>query len=232
MTDIVHDDYTDAAYLQDTAGLLHTFSSMLFLELTQEQIDSLRAIDWSAMAADAASEAMAEGYRGIGRYLSRSGANVRQDLAVEYARIFLGAGVTEEQLAVPFESVFTSPEAIMMQDARDDVVRIFRSQGMTVDASLNVPEDHISFELDFLAFMAERTASEIETQEPLWHERAAALVNVQASFIDEHVLNWFDKLASRVEASALSTFYPSVMKVLRETLKEHRAVLGEMAFEA
>ena len=236
--------YTDSQYLMDTAGFLHTLSSILFLELTQTQIDALKDLDWAQMATDDMSPEMASGYKGIGRYLARSGANVRQDLAVEYARIFLGAGVSEEQLAVPFESVFTSPEGIMMQDSRDDVVRVFRSQGMAVDKDLNVPEDHISFELDFLAFMAERTAAALDAQDGSATKdsedpatatiqadatnQAADLISVQVSFIENHLLNWIDPLMERVEACALSPFYPSVMKVLKSTLTEYKAALQEM----
>ena len=236
--------YTDSQYLMDTAGFLHTLSSILFLELTQTQIDALKDLDWTQMATDDMSPEMASGYKGIGRYLARSGANVRQDLAVEYARIFLGAGVSEEQLAVPFESVFTSPEGIMMQDSRDDVVRVFRSQGMAVDKDLNVPEDHISFELDFLAFMAERTAAALDAQDGSATKdpadpatatnqadavnQVADLISVQVSFIENHLLNWIDPLMERVEACALSPFYPSVMKVLKSTLTEYKAALQEM----
>ena len=242
--------YTDSQYLMDTAGFLHTLSSILFLELTQTQIDALKDLDWTQMATDDMSPEMASGYKGIGRYLARSGANVRQDLAVEYARIFLGAGVSEEQLAVPFESVFTSPEGIMMQDSRDDVVRVFRSQGMAVDKDLNVPEDHISFELDFLAFMAERTAAALDAQDGSATKDSADpatatiqadatnpaaatnpatdLISVQVSFIENHLLNWIDPLMERVETCALSPFYPSVMKVLKSTLTEYKAALQEM----
>ena len=247
MTDIIQEPqeaYTDSQYLMDTAGFLHTLSSILFLELTQTQIDALKDLDWAQMVTDDMSPEMASGYKGIGRYLARSGANVRQDLAVEYARIFLGAGVSEEQLAVPFESVFTSPEGIMMQDSRDDVVRVFRSQGMAVDKDLNVPEDHISFELDFLAFMADRTAAALDAQDGSATKdpadpatatnqadavnQVADLISVQVSFIENHLLNWIDPLMERVEACALSPFYPSVMKVLKSTLTEYKAALQEM----
>ncbi len=223
MTDIVSEEtYSDSAYLRDSAGFFQTLSSIAFYELSQEQLDALRQVDWLAMAQES-EDILAEGYRQLGRYLSRAGLNIRQDLAVEYARIFLGAGIADGKIASPFESVFTSPGGLMMQDSRDDVVRIYAKNGMRADPELQVPEDHLSFELGFVAFMAGKTADALDAGEDV-----AALLTTQITFIDQHLLNWLDDLAARVEQYANSAFYPAVMKVMIGTLKQHREYLAEM----
>ncbi|MDD5806830.1 MAG: hypothetical protein PUD02_05825, partial [Eggerthellales bacterium] len=69
MTDIIQEPqeaYTDSQYLMDTAGFLHTLSSILFLELTQTQIDALKDLDWAQMVTDDMGPEMASGYKGIG----------------------------------------------------------------------------------------------------------------------------------------------------------------------
>ena len=43
---------------------------------------------------------------------------------------FLGAGIAEGLVAFPFESVYTSKDRLVMQDAYEQVLRIYRSNGV------------------------------------------------------------------------------------------------------
>ena len=214
-------------YLRESANFLRTLGSLMYTELTQEQIEGLKAQNLAALGGEEEG-LIGEGFHGIGRYLSRSGMNVRQDLAVEYARIFLGAGVSAKQSAAPFESVFTSPEGLLMQDARDEVVATYRRYGTVIDPEVNVPEDHLGFELTFLGNMADNTADALAT-EPIDKARVADLVGAQMAFIDAHILNWVDALSEKVDEFAESQFYPSVMKLMRGYVAEHKEMLHELA---
>lgn len=217
--------YGATEYLGEAAGFLRTLASVLYKELSQEQIDALAEIDFMPLRESTENPDLARGFYDLGRYLHRRGIDARHDLAVEYARIFLSAGVTsDDKCAAPYESVFTSPEGLLMQDARDDVVRVYRSQGFEVDKSLNDIEDHLAFELQFLAGMAERTRQALLDGEPV-----DALLHVQIEFIDEHILNWIDALATRVANVAESAFYPAIMRIIKGYVVEHRAILQELA---
>ena len=220
------EQYTASEYLEEAESFLRTLASLLYKELTQEQIDALRAYDFMSMRNDTENEDLSNGFYGLGRYLKRCGVNVRQDLAVEYARIFLAAGVADGIGATPYESVFTSPEGLLMQDARDEVVKIYRKQGMKVDKELNDPEDHLAFEIQFLANMCEKTRAALDAEEDV-----KELVGVQVDFIDNHIFNWINALMDKVDEYAMSGFYPSVMQVIRGYLTEHKAILNELVQE-
>ena len=213
---------TRAEYYAQAGAFFRTLGALVYTELTQGEIDNLAAMNLLAARADMPEGDFANGLAGMGRYLARRGSNARQDLAVEYARIFLGAGADEKDCAVPFESVFTSKDGLLMQDARDDVVRVFAKHGMQVDASLNVPEDHMGFELQFVGILCEQTADAYQAGD---EERGRELEAAQADFLDRHILNWIGALSEKVERCALSPFYPSVMKVIRAFAAEHRAGL-------
>ncbi len=212
-------------YFQATGGFLRTLASALYKELVPEQIDALNAANLGGLADAVDDTDMADGLRELGRYLARGGANVRQDLAVDYARIFLAAGIQDGKAAIPYESVFTSPEGLLMQDSRDDVAKAYRSQGLEIDHSLNDIEDHITFELEFVANMCDKTAAALGTGEELGGEQVQELLHVQVEFVDRHLLNWIDGLAQRVDKFAELAFYPAIMKVVKGALVEHRAVL-------
>ena len=213
---------TRAEYFAQAGGFFRTLGALVYTELTQEEINNLAAMNLLAARKEFPEGDMADGFAGMGRYLARRGPNARQDLAVEYARIFLGAGVAEKDCAVPFESVFTSKDGLLMQDSRDDAVAFYRAHGMKVEESLNVPEDHLGFELQFLGILCEQTAAAYENGDA---ELAQAKEAAQAAFLDKHILNWIDKLSAKVERCALSPFYPSVMKIIKAFSEEHRAYL-------
>lgn len=222
-------------FFENARDFYALLSSIFYLELTEEQIDGLAESGFSFP--DDGSE-MGDACAALRRYLARRGPSARQDLAVDYARIFLAAGVYEGETAVPYESVFTSPEGLMMQDSRDEVVRVYRRCGLKVPQDLNVPEDHLAFELEFMGRLSGRIAealavgkgAEAGATEPenAAREVAGALMAEQLRFIDEHLLNWMPDLARRVESFARLPFYPAMMAVAQSYIRENRAVLEEV----
>lgn len=208
------------AFFENAASFYPLLSSVLYLELTEEQIDGLAE---SGFAFPDDGSDMGNACASLRRYLARRGPTARQDLAVDYARIFLAAGVYEGDTAVPYESVYTSPEGIMMQDSRDDVVRIYRRNGLVIPLDLQVPEDHLAFELEFMAHMSGRIAKALAAGED-----AAPLMEEQRAFIDGHLLNWVPSLLERVEAFAKLPFYPAMVTVALCYIRENRAVLEEV----
>jgi len=243
----------------------YRFLSDAFLhEFTAEQIAAMKGI----AAPAGVDPQIAEGFDAIRRYLSRAGADPRTDLACEYARVFLSAGVYDGLTAEPYESVFTSDDHILMQDARDEVVHIYRENGIDVDASLHMPEDHMGLELEFLALMADRTAKAIETvratapaapavgagasplvaapagsatasniadsadadiESILASDDVATLIETQRAFVENHILNWADALAEKVDEFAKLPFYPAIMRILKGYVTDDRAALEALS---
>lgn len=211
------------AYFEGAADFYRFLSNALVRELTEAQIDALASLDLEF--ADDGGD-LARGLKGMRVYLKRRGCNAREDLAVDYARVFLAAGVYEGDTAVPYESVFTSPEKILMQDARDDVVRIYRENGLAVDPDLKVPEDHLGFELEFVAFLCERVAKAgVESAE------GEKLLGTLKEFIKRHLLNWVPELRDRVRETAELRFYPAVMDLVVGYVKGTLSVIEEIEEE-
>ncbi|MDR2401645.1 MAG: molecular chaperone TorD family protein [Deferribacteraceae bacterium] len=85
------------------------------------------------------------------------------------------------------ESYYTSVEKLNMQDARDEVLAIYRKYRMPKNTAHNENEDFISVELAFLSFMASRTAELLRNGD---EEKADEYVNVQSEFIKKHLNRW------------------------------------------
>ena len=213
-----------AEYLQASAETYAFLSQMLFRELNEEAIEALRAQAWPR---DTGSDTLDRGYAQVRRFFNYASTDVRTQLAVEYARVFLAAGVfsQDKMTAVPYESVFTSEGRIMMQASRDDVVRIFREDGFKVNPELHEPEDHLSFELEYLSHMSSRALEALGAGDLASVADNAAR---QVAFIDGHLLNWIGRLHDVAADYAKTTFYTGMLLVAQGALEQSRAVLAEV----
>jgi TorA maturation chaperone TorD len=147
----------------------------------------------------------------------------RTELIVEYSRLFL----TGRQSGVhPFESVYTSEQGLMMQQARDEVLAAYREEGLVRTDAFNEPEDHLAIELDFMASLCQKTAGELECGRT---EAALALLDKQAAFLQEHLLVWVPHFCHDLAQAARSDFYRGVALLVEEHLAQEKATVAEIA---
>ncbi len=194
-----------------------TFLSQVFYkELTEEAIAELAEGQWPE---NTGNQALDRGYNLLRRYFKFSAGDRRSQLAVEYARIFLAAGVfsQERRSAVPYESVFTTEEHVMMGGTRDELIDWFIQDGFKVNPDLHEPEDHISFELEYLAHMNAKAAALIRDGRNM---DAIKNVKRQRRFIEQHLLNWIGQLQEAAEEYAKTTFYTGMLKVCQGALEQ------------
>ena len=123
-----------------TYGLL---SRLFRVEIDQELLDQLHGMRFPAATGNSDVD---EGYLRLAKYLSNTWENSLTDLAVDYTRVFIGHGVDAFSAAYPFESVYTSEKRLLMQDARDEVLAIYRSAGLDKQDSWKEGEDHVALE--------------------------------------------------------------------------------------
>lgn len=213
-------------YLQASEQTYRFLAQMMFRELNEEAIAELKNQEWPR---ETGNETLDRGYAQIRRFFHFASSDIRSQLAVEYARIFLATGVfsQEKMSAVPYESVFTSEGHLMMGEARDDVVRRFLADGFKVNPDLHEPEDHLSFELEYLSHMCARACEAIGESDN--NARLGTNVDRQIQFIDKHLLNWVGDLYETARGYAKTTFYTGMLLVIKGALEQSRALLAEVS---
>ena len=170
------------------------------------------------------------GYRLLENYLRHRYLDPVTDLAVDYAKVFLGAGVSKEDgAAYPYESVYTSPKRLVMQDARDHVVAVYRAKGLDKDESFDVPEDHVALEFEFMAHLCRDTRQALSERD--WASIAAGLTE-QKNFLSQHILNWVPAFCNDIRKYAGTDFYKAVAHVTSGYLRMDRAILDDLLAEA
>ena len=157
----------------------------------------------SAADATAADEPLADevGRLGTAVRAALGEAKVLQALEVDHMRLF-GAVAKRYKLPAPFESV--ALESRLMGDTTVAVEAAYREAGFDAPVPEAGPPDHLGAELRFLALACHQEMEE-------WHAgdraRAAAWVERERSFLDEHVLAWVPRHCERLAQEAETMFY-------------------------
>lgn len=198
------------------------FLASLFLyELKDDQIERLAHLEFERDGSK-----VAQGYAQMVEYLRHRNRATAQTLAVDYAHTFLGAGTYDHVLAPPYESVFTSKQRLLMQDARDGALAYYRSEGVDLPADNTTPEDHLGFELQFAATLVERASDAAKNGDI---ERLRELVSKQRSFLQFHQENWLPEFCDAIDQYAQTDFYRGVANLVRGYLAIEREVLDGIA---
>ena len=179
----------------------YRFLSRLYLLEVDEAL-------WNAMQnmtfpVDAAEGDMKAGFELMRGYLDANADGdlvaVLDDLAVDYARIFLSAGVAQGRAAFPYESVYTSRKHLVMQDSRMDVVALYAKRGVAPSKdNYHVPEDHLGYLCEYMAILIDEGAAD-----------------EQKAFLKNHLLNWVSAFTVDMGKYAATDFYGGLAKLTR-----------------
>lgn len=212
-----------ARFMNDRAALYGLLARAFRSEVDEAFWHDLRTMRYPQGSDD---PAINDAFRQIYRYVRHAREDALDELSVDFARAFLGSGVLNPNAAFPYESVYTSTHALLMQDARDEVLALYRSQGIDKDPAWTDPEDHIALELAFMQALCERTAQAVEDADD---PRAFELVKTQYGFLTNHLLRWAPRFFIDVARYATTGLYHGFAALAATHLDNDRALLEDIA---
>ena len=171
---------------------------------------------------------MDEGNRLIATALSGIWENTETELAADYMRVFFGHGYTGHSAAYPFESVYASEKRLLMADARDEVLALYRAAGLEKQADWKEGEDHIALELEFMQVLALRTAKAIADGR---EKGATTLLRDQKGFLEDHLGAWAPLLADGMRNYAKTQFYQGLSYLLEGFVETDLELVDELLGE-
>lgn len=133
-----------------------------------------------------------------------------QDLAVDFATVLCGMS---PHPVFPYESTYADGDRLLMRPVRDDVVRAYAEAGFAVDPALGLPEDHLAFELAFVAHLARREADAREEGDARAADEAAGR---RAAFVRDHLARWVPRFAADWQRASASPFYQALAQILAD----------------
>lgn len=213
--------YTDLFALITDRRSTYAFLSRMFREEVSSKLLS-ELVDISILAG----EANGDGTKVLGEFLEKlKGSNLERaadNLAAEYASLFLNA---RDRSVFPYESVYTSPEGLLMQKARDDVLRKYAQQGLGKSENHNEPEDHLAIELEFMSLLCEQTVNALEINDL---EQGMSCLQNQKEFLEQHLLVWCPRFCSDMAADSASDFYRGVALLTHDFLQSELETIPEL----
>lgn len=208
--------------LTDRAAPYGLLARLFNREIDEGLLEGLRALPFPE---DTGSASFDEANRLMGSYLAAAGEHTRTELAVDFARLFVVRRRSTRTAPYPNESVHTSEEHLVMDRARDEVRALYRAEGLQASDAVRLGEDHIALELEFMQVMVERAATACNEGD---EEELCRLLDVQAAFLDDHLLNWVPAFAATMEETAQTDFYRGLAKLLVAHLREDRTLVDEV----
>jgi len=169
---------------------------------------------------------LADGFKQIADYASSLKSDelekARLELAIEYAGLFLGVWRVP---AHPSESAYFTGGQLIMQEPRDEVLKIYRSMGVDKGDQFKEPEDHIALELQFMAHVCEKANAALAKQDIT---EARECLGVQRDFLNDHLGKWVPKLSADILKSARREFYKAIAKITEGYVEMDKKVVAEL----
>lgn len=173
------------------------FESVPFAETQPDTLQGLaRLSDWM----DAAGKPVSDG--------------ALLELKADYAQLFVGNSPMQ---APPWESVYFSEERLTFQKETLDVRRWYERMKLQPNTQAHAPEDHIAFELSFIAHCAALARHAQDRQDST---AFADAVLAQQTFLADHLLRWGGKWAELTTTYARTEFYQGLALLVRGGLNE------------
>lgn len=223
--DTVTEEYTDlndlATVMDSRAQTYGLLGRIYRVEVDQELLDEMRGMRFPTATGNAHAD---EGYKLLYTYLKGVWDDSVTELAIDYVNTFIGHGVNAFSAAYPFESVHTSERRLLMQQARDEVLAIYRANNLK-KGKWNEGEDHIALELEFMQIMSQRTAEALRAGN---EDEAISLLKTQHNFLEDHLINWVPMLVSDMLKFAKTDFYRGTAELTLGFLESDRDVLNDL----
>jgi len=133
-----------------------------------------------------------------------------EDLAVEYARLFIGP---KPPPAIPYASFYLSESKSLMTEETLKVRETYLKAGFAVKEPGRMLEDHIAVELEFLARLTEKIIEALKSGNT---EEAETLYHLRKDFIENHLKLWLPAFIERILDSTQEDFYRGCAYFLKE----------------
>lgn len=141
-------------------------------------------------------------------------AGALDELAADFAGIYLTGAFG----ASPCESYWLSDDHLVCQDAMFDLRAIYAGHGLAAPDWRRRPDDHLVFQLQFLARRLEAASSDDD-----WR--------ALAEFMDFHLLRWLPDFSRRVAERCATMFYAALVLLTDAWLEQVRTLITDQLGE-
>lgn len=125
------------------------------------------------------------------------------ELAADFSQLFL---TDAKKGAPPYASVYISETGQLFEQPHQDMLLLFKQQGLVIDPEFNEPADHIAIQLDYLGNLILKDGQTISL--------------AQIEFIEQNILSWLDLFVQATKKVNNSGFYQAICQLLQAYIEQ------------
>lgn len=195
------------------------------MEVDAQQLKRLKAMDFGG--ADTSGNAdLEEGYRLLKGYLADAEEDCLEDLAADYAKVFLAAGDAAGKAAFPYESVYADKRRQIGGSTQMQMRALYLVRGWEPDPNVyRTMEDNIGLILEYMGVLCAELREKL-TEGNL--TAAGGLLTEQRELVRAHLANWVPGFAADAARYAERDFYRGIAKLTSGFVRQELQFLGEV----
>jgi TorA maturation chaperone TorD len=152
-------------------------------------------------------------------------ASIYREMKIEYTRLFIGP---RHLPAPPYESVYRTPQKLMMQAPTIDVRLFYLRHGFQVTRLNQEPDDTIGVELEFMCALS---AAALQAFSEGDQQKATQLLSAQLQFCNLHLCQWVPQFCADITGSTTSEFWRAIATCTRAFLEHDVSELESLKTE-
>lgn len=210
------------------SALYRLLSGLYLTEVDAEQLAALKGLSFPDVAGSGDADMdLRQGYALLSDALRETEKEDLDELAAEYARIFLAAGEASGKAAFPYASVYLDRKHRVGGDMDAKMRALYLARGLEPDpAAFRTMHDHIGLMLEYMAVLCgEQLAAADGGRTPV------ALLREQRAFLREDLQSWVYAFTADVIKYARMRFYSGVAFITNGFLKKESEFLKEAVEE-
>lgn len=208
------------------AFLSRVYEKEMTVEFLKEISDENSSISWIKSLEELPDEELKEGVKLLNGYLkdlrNRDLEQVRLELAVEYANLFLGI---KGKISHPSESAYQTKGFLEANEIVVDVLNAYWDAGVDKAEEFAEPPDHIAVELQFMAYLCKKIIESVEKGEK---DDILKYIQMQSSFLTKHLSQWIPSFAKDVIKTAEADFYKALAIITKRFIELDNAFVKNL----
>ena len=215
-------------FSQARSDLYRFLGGMYIMEVDEEQLAALKQMTFPEITGEEDSDLdLKEGYALIRDYVDGISSADLEDLAADYAKVFLAAGDATGRAAFPYESVYVDKKHQVGGSTEMQMKALYLERGWHPDPNVyRTMYDNIGLILEFMGNICDEITQALEAQDP---EKAALLLEEQKKILEDHITNWVYSFTSDIVKFADYDFYKGIAKITNGFIKKETMLLKEGA---
>lgn len=208
------------------ASMYRFLGGFYIMEVDEKQLAALKKMSFPEIAGDEDADLdLKEGYLLVKDYVAGISADGLEDLASDYAKVFLAAGDATGRAAFPYESVYVDKKHQVGGSTEMQMKALYLERGWEPDPNVyRTMYDNIGLMLEYMGILCEELTAALEKED---RDMTEKLLEEQKQFVKKHLTNWAYSFTSDIVKFADTDFYKGIARITNGFLKKETVLLKE-----